>query len=280
MSYASLLTFADGSPASIERATIAAALAARFDARLSGVFPKPPLPLSAWDEPVYWGLPPVIPPAVPPEVMAEHERRTDAQAEEARIRFEAAAAQAGCRSDWVVAPSDDGSGPLALLRRTDLAVLPTDRLPTVGPTGVGAVDLALAGGGPALILPRGADRPGRRIVVAWNGSREAARAVRDAWPFLSAAETVHVVVVGSSGADEADGRLQRYFEDHGCEARVVVERKTDKAVAEILMRQIQILEADLVVMGLYGHSRLRETVMGGVSQALVHGCPVAMLVSH
>lgn len=280
MTYASLSTFVDGSPASFERARVAATLAARFEARLTGVFPRPPLPVSAWDEPVYWGMPPVIPPAVPPEIMAEHERRTDVQAEDARLAFEAAAAAAGCRSDWVVQSSDDGSGALALLRRTDLAVLPTDRLPTVGPTGSSAVDLALAAGGPALIQPEGAGAPGRRVLVAWNGSREAARAVRDAWPFLSTAEAVHVVVVGSGGADEPDSRLQRYFEEHGCAARLVVERQSDAPVADILLHQAQILEADLVVMGLYGHSRLRETVLGGVSRGLVHGCPIAMLVSH
>lgn len=280
MTYASLLTFVDGSPASLDSARIAATLAEGFDARLTGVFPRPPVPVSAWDEPVYWGMPPVIPPAVPPEIMAEHERRTDVQAEEARLAFEAAAAAAGCRSDWVVQPADDGSEALALLRRTDLAVLPTDRLPTIGPTGSSAVDLALASGGPVLMLPPGASTPGRRVLVAWNGSREAARAVRDAWPFLSTAEAAQVLVVGSGGADEPDSRLQRYFEEHGCAARLMVERRSDTPVADALLHQAQVLEADLVVMGLYGHSRLRETVLGGASRGLVHGCPVAMLVSH
>lgn len=282
MTYSSIMTLVDGSPSAIQRARIAAALAERFDARLTGVFPRPPLPVSAWDEPVYWGMPPVIPPAVPPEILVAHERRTEAQGEEARMAFEAAAAAAGCRSDWLTLEADNGTGVLELARRTDLTVLPPGRLPTVGPSGSAAIDLALAGGGPALILPdRVADpAPGRRIVVAWNGGREAARAVRDAWPFLSAAETVHVVVVASAGADEPDSRLQRYFEEHGCTARVVVVREADQGVAEVLRRQVHALKADLVVMGLYGHSRFRETVLGGVSRDLLGDPPVPMLVSH
>lgn len=282
MTYRSMMTVVDGSPAAQQRAETAAMLAARFDAHLTGVFPRPALPVSAWDEPVYWGLPPVIPPAVPPEVLAAHERRTDTQAEDARLAFEAAAGAAGCRSDWLVLPADSGAGVLELIRRTDLTVLPAGRLPTVGPTGAGAADLALAGGGPALILPEraGDSTPGRRIVVAWNGSREAARAVRDAWPFLSTAETVHVVIVSPAEADGPDSRLQRYFEEHGCTAQVVVVREADAGAAEILRGQVRTLQADLIVMGLYGQSRLRETVLGGVSRSLLRDPPVPILVSH
>lgn len=282
MTCSSIMTLVDGSRSAIQRARIAAALAARFDARLTGIFPRPPLPLSAWDEPVYWGLPPGIPPAVPLEIIAAHERRTDDQAEEARIAFEAAAAGAGCRSDWLVLASDTGAGVVDLTRRADLTVLPPGRLPTIGPTGVAAADLALASGGPTLILPDGAvdPAPGRRIVVAWNGSREAARAVRDAWPFLSTAETVQVVVVEPAAVDGPDGRLQRWFEDHGCTTEVVVVREPDGVAADVLRRQVEALEADLVVMGLFGHSRLRETILGGVSRSLLADPPVALLLSH
>lgn len=277
--FSSIVTVADGSEAAVRRNRIAAGLAARFDARLTGAFPRPPLPVSVWDEPVYWGLPPTLPPAVPPEIMADHERRTDAWAEEARLAFEAAAAAAGCRSDWLVLPADGGAGFIDLARRTDLTVLPSGRLPTVGPD---AVDIALAAGGPALVLPgqAGASAPGRRIIVAWNGGREAARAVRDAWPLLSTAEAVHVVIVTPAPVDGPDSRLQRYFEEHGCTARVVVVREADAGAAEVLRDQVGALEADLVVMGLYGRSRLRETVMGGVSRDLLRDPPVPLLVSH
>ncbi len=282
MTCSSILTLMDGSQAAVQRARIAATLAARFDARLTGVFPRPPLPLSAWDEPVYWGIPPIIPPAVPPEILAAHAQRMEAQGEEARLAFEAAAAAAGCRSDWLVLAPDMAARLVELTRRTDLMVLPTGPLPAVGPAGIDAAGLVLSGGGPALILPdRFADpAPGRRVVVAWNDSREAARAVRDAWPFLSTAESVHVVVVAPGEAEGPDSPLQRYFEDHGCTAEVVVVREADAGAANALRRQVGVLKADLIVMGLYGHSRLRETVLGGVSHDLLRDPPVPLLVSH
>lgn len=281
MTYRSILTLVDGSPTTLQAARTAAAVAARFEARLTGAFPRPPLPASAWSEPVYWGMPPAVPPAIPVEVLEAHERRTDAQAEEARLAFEAAADAAGCSSDWLTVPADTGSAVVELTRRADLTVLPRGRLRTVGPMGADAADLALGSGGPALLTP---DRviesaPGRRILVAWNGGREAARAVRDAWPFLSMAETVHVVIVSPTDVDGPDSPLQRYFEQHGCTAEVVVVRDEDAAAPAVLLDQVESLRSDLVVMGLYGHSRLRETVLGGVSRSLLRECPVPMLVS-
>jgi nucleotide-binding universal stress UspA family protein len=283
MTYKSIATVVDGGEPSLRRARTAAELAARFEARLTGVFPHPPLPLSAWDQAAYWGAPPVIPPAVPPEVIAEHQRRSEAAGENARLAFEASAAASGCRSDWLVLAEETEAGILELARRTDLLVLPADRLPTVGPEGVAAADLALACGGPVLILPEQAPEaaPGRRIVVAWNGSREAARAVRDAWPFLSAAETVHVVVVAPADTEGPDSRLQRYFEDHGCTAQLIVVRDDeDPAVCSVLLRQASGMKADLLVMGLYGHSRVRETLLGGVSRRMLRESPIAVLATH
>lgn len=281
MTYRSILTIVDGSPPTLRAARTAADLAARFEARLTGVFPKPSVPASAWTEPVYWGMPPGVPPPIPPEVVEAHERRTEARGEEARLAFEATAEEAGCASDWLTTPADSGAAVVDLTRRTDLTVLSRGRLPTIG-AGVSAADLALGSGGPTLLTPEdGVDTaPGRRILVAWNGGREAARAVRDAWPFLTLAETVHVAVISPADADGPDSRLQRYFEQHGCKAELVIVRKEDAAAAAVLLDQVKALRSDLVVMGLYGHSRLRQTVLGGVSRSLLRDCPVPMLVSH
>lgn len=281
MTYRSILTLVDGSPATLQAARTAAELAARFEARLTGAFPRPPLPASAWNEPVYWGMPPSVPPAIPAEIIEAHERRTEAQGEEARLAFESVAAAAGCSSDWLTVPGDTDSAVVELTRRADLTVLPRGKLRTVGPAGAAAADLVLGSGGPALLTPDRmiASTPGRRVLVAWNGGREAARAVRDAWPFLSTAETVHVVIVSPTDVDGPDSRLQRYFEQHGCTAEVVVVRDEDSAAAAVLLGQVEALRSDLVVMGLYGHSRLRETVLGGVSRSLLRDCPVPMFVS-
>ena len=282
MSFANLLAFIDGSPATLACARVGAALANCFDARITGAFPTPSLTPTPWDEPNYWGMPPVVPFALPATVLAEHERKVRAAEDQARMSFEAAADAAGCVSEWVALSGDVEAGALSLLRRTDLAIMPLDRLATLGPLGARPSNLVLASGGPALLLPQAFKNgaPGRRIVVAWNGGREAARALRDAWPFLLVADSIDVVVVEPAEASEPDHRLQRYFEAHGCTARIVVVRDEDAAVATVLRDQVRHLRADLLVMGLYGHSRLRETVFGGVSRALLHDAPVPILVSH
>ena len=282
MTYRSILTLVDGSRWAENRAHVAAGLAARFGARLTGAFPRPAPPVSAWDEPLDWGLTPSIPPALSAEALATCERRSDAQAEDARMAFEAAADQAGCRSDWLTVSGESAAGALQLMRRTDLAVLPTGRLPTIGQTGTSAADVVLDGGGPALLLP---DRttgplPGRRILVAWNGSREAARALRDAWPFLMIAEAVRVVLVRPAEAEEPDSLLQRYFEDHGRAVELVVVREADPGAADALRAEAEAAGADLIVMGLYGRSRLRETVLGGVSRSLLDSAGIPLLVTH
>ncbi|WP_374514886.1 universal stress protein [Brevundimonas sp.] len=282
MTYRSILTVVDGSRWAEHRARVAAGLAARFGARLTGAFPRPAPPVSAWDQPLDWGLTPSIPPALSPEAVAAHERRSDAQAEDARMAFEAAADQAGCRSDWMTIPGASAAGVLQLMRRTDLSILPTGRLPTLGETGTTAADLVLDSGGPALLLPdrAAAPLPGRRVLVAWNGSREAARALRDAWPFLTIAESVRVALVRSAEAEEPDSLLQRYFEDHGREVELVVVREPDAGVADALRAEAEALGADLIVMGLYGRSRLRETILGGVSRSLLDSAGIPILATH
>lgn len=282
MTYRSILTLVDGSRWAEQRARVAAGLAARFGARLTGAFPRPAPPVSAWDEPLDWGLTPSIPPALSAEAVAAHERRSDAQAEDARLAFEAAADQAGCRSDWLTVSGASSAGTVQLMSRTDLTVLPTGRLATIGQTGTTAADLVLESGGPALLLPDRASAalPGRRVLVAWNGSREAARALRDAWPFLTIAESVRVVLVSPAEAEEPDSLLQRYFEDHGRAVELVVVREPDAGAADALQAEAEAIGADLIVMGLYGRSRLRETILGGVSRSLLDSAGIPILVTH
>lgn len=87
-------------------------------------------------------------------------------------------------------------------------------------------------------------------------------------------------MVEPAPVDGPDGRLQRWFEAHGCSVELVVIREADAVAAEVLRRQIEPVKADLVVTGLFGRSRLRETVLGGVSRSLPGDPPAALLVSH
>jgi nucleotide-binding universal stress UspA family protein len=97
---------------------------------------------------------------------------------------------------------------------------------------------------------------------------------------LDAAEEVTVVVVSPSDVSGMDGFLERHMERHGCKTQVIVDRSDDVSVGKVLRRQIKALNADLLVMGLYGRSRLREMILGGVSRDMLGEPPVPLLVSH
>ncbi|QYO78313.1 universal stress protein [Devosia salina] len=120
------------------------------------------------------------------------------------------------------------------------------------------------------------------VLVAWKNTRESARAVRDAIPFLQKARTVTVVLStgepdeerrASSGAD-----IARYLSRHGvtCEVR---ELSGWHAAQDALLNEIEATQAQLVVAGAFGHSRLQERLLGGVTRALLERCPVPVLVS-
>lgn len=124
----------------------------------------------------------------------------------------------------------------------------------------------------------------RRILVGWRDTREASRAISDAMPLLTAANQVVVVTVEGETAGESGGdRLEevcRRLEHRGCNVAGERVAKGSRTVAAALTRAALDHEADLLVVGGYAHSRLREWVMGGVTRDLVDACPVTVLFSH
>ncbi|TAJ69835.1 MAG: universal stress protein [Phenylobacterium sp.] len=272
MSYRDILVEVDGSPASHVRGRLAAGLAAKFGARLIGVFAEARIP----------------PPFMPTDVAAvltaietqrlydAHEAAVRKAAEAARTTFEAVAGEAGAQSDWLELGGYDLQDLIACARRVDLVVAS----PHEGP-GLPTADLAIAVGGPMLIAPEiSGPAPGRHALVAWNGSREAARALHASWPFLLAADQVHVLVVSRGGLAGPDGFLQRHFEHHGVKPNLIVDQRDDGSAGEIIRNQANALGADLVVMGFYGRSRLQEMVLGGASREMLKHCATPLLISH
>lgn len=122
-------------------------------------------------------------------------------------------------------------------------------------------------GGPVLVVPRSAETvPGaRRVAIAWNGSREAARAVRDAMPLIEAAGDAAILMAKpKTGVEAAANRLQAWLERHG----VATEVKRDHGgmrAADFLMSRVEEAGADVLVMGAYGRARLAELVTGGAT---------------
>ncbi|MCJ8191177.1 universal stress protein [Sphingomicrobium aestuariivivum] len=126
--------------------------------------------------------------------------------------------------------------------------------------------------------------PFEPVVIGWNGSREAANAVRGALPLLRLSARV-VVVSGRSATDreEADfpaTDLLEYLSRHGITADYREQRVHNEAVPDLLRDQVANVGARLLVIGGYGHRRLSEYMFGGVTRSLLRSSPVALLVAH
>ncbi len=151
------------------------------------------------------------------------------------------------------------------------AELPTDFLPS----------LLIESGRPALILPfiGVADTVGKTVLVAWKETREAARAVSAALPWLVSANQVHVVCYGDS-ADIPLQALQVYLKTQGVSAKLHPGGPEQGDAGSNLLSMAADLGADLLVMGCYGHSRTREWVLGGATRDILQSMTLPVLMSH
>ncbi|MFN3522693.1 MAG: universal stress protein [Phenylobacterium sp.] len=278
MTFRDILVQVDETPASVARMRAAAALARRSNAHLTGLF------LTSDYLRQYMAAEGLafLPPDTIAQIVGDHGKAVDEAAEAARMRFEAAAGDAGARSAFVKISGDTPDGLIACARRHDLTITPRHAKACLTDHRISAADLAMASGGPVLILPDEGYAPpiGKRVMVAWNGGREAARALRDAWPLIAEAEELHVLVVSPSGEGGPDGMLQRHLERHGRSANLILDPSHDESAGEVLERQVAEYDIDLVVMGLFGRPRLQELVLGGVSQRMLSRLPTPILVSH
>lgn len=147
--------------------------------------------------------------------------------------------------------------------------------------------LLLESGRPVLVVPPKAPAlaPLRRVLLAWRPTAEAARALHDAMPFLKRADQVDVAVVDPFDGERGDGQapgadIAALLARHEVRANVVVRESGGRRVGEVLLEMVRQMPAQLVVAGGYGHSRLRERIMGGVTRDLLAGSPVPVLFSH
>jgi nucleotide-binding universal stress UspA family protein len=147
-------------------------------------------------------------------------------------------------------------------------------------------DIVVASGGPVLIVPyAGAfETVGKRILIAWDGTREANRALHDALPLFTDAEAT-VVFVGTHERDLAQhrpslDRVVHHLQHHGITARPEETLRGGLAVSDVLLSRAADLGADLLVSGGYHHSQLREAFLGGVSRELLQHMTVPVLMSH
>lgn len=192
--------------------------------------------------------------------------------------LEAAVAQLGGLTDLVAQRA----------RFADLVVLPLPYGSGQGADAEAVVEAALfEGQAPVLVMPDGGGFAGKtpdRVVIGWNQSREAMRAVRQALPFLVGAKSVNIAVIDppTHGAERSDpgGALCQMLVRHGVKAEVSVLAKTMPRVSDVLARHVSDQNADLLVMGAYGHSRFTEAILGGATRNLLEASPVPVFMAH
>jgi nucleotide-binding universal stress UspA family protein len=183
--------------------------------------------------------------------------------------------------------ADLGRHVAARARFSDLVILPQPYGEGRGAELEPVTESALfEGRTPVLVAPAGAapvPNP-RRILLAWNESSEALGATRAALPLLRGAEHVHVVVIDppAHGPNRSDpgGLLSQYIARHGAKAEIDVLSKTLPRISDVLIRHAGDMDADMIVMGAYGHSRFREAIFGGATRYMLEQAPVPVFMAH
>ena len=219
-------------------------------------------------------------------LVAAENRRLDAleNAVADTVRQEAATSGLACTTEAPqLAYPDLVRGFAALARMHDLTVL--DAEPVALAVDRGLIEAVLTDSGrPLIVVPPGREVfAGTRVVVAWDGSAKAARALNDAMPFLRAAEQVELVSV--TGEKELENtvpgtEIGPHLTRHGVNATVLDLPAMDGDVAETLRNHAILTRADMIVMGAFVHSRLRQMVLGGTTQSLLKQCPVPLFLSY
>lgn len=283
----SILVHVDETAFCPARLAFAGGLADRFDAALTALYLAPDM---------------VIAPPAPGEAPEGWETLLESRAAAARHRAEENFAAFRRHHDGVAWQTMDtaavrAAGGLApalarQARAADLVIVGQSGPGEERSGNPGAIpdELVALAGRPVLVVPRAGHFPAavKRIVVAWNDSREAARALSDALPLLRSAERVCLVAIGDSHPPAGDLPTSMdmldlplaYLARHGVTADGEIMRADPAEIPEILLARAALLDAELLVMGAYGHGRIRELLLGGVTREVLARLPLPVLLAH
>jgi len=225
---------------------------------------------------------------IPPEVIETQQCESEAAAKAALDRFAAATSRAGLSAEPVkVAASFAGAGEQfgLIARRFDLVVVGQAEPEKDTIEELIAESALFESGRPVIVVPSIQKAPLKldRVMVCWDGSRAATRAIADAMPLLERAGQVEVVIAGNERGkrDEIPGAdMGQHLARHGLKVDVKRISGGDIDVADALLSHAADANVDFMVMGGYGHSRLREFVLGGVTRSILRSMTAPALLSH
>jgi nucleotide-binding universal stress UspA family protein len=251
----------------------AGALAARFEAHLVGLHAEAlPVPYTSTI-----GFPDAEFIQATTEINEERTKKIEAI-------FRKHTADAGISAEWRSLESfsgDSAHSGVASARSCDLVVASQG-----GPDGASPdIDALLyEAGRPVLVTPRDAPclASFRRVIIAWNGSREASRATFDALPFLLEAESAEILLIDppdSPAAVEAGADIAAALERHGANVTVHSEASSGRATDDVIRSRLAATGADLLVLGAYSHSWLKQLLFGGVTRTVLNDMPVTAFLS-
>jgi nucleotide-binding universal stress UspA family protein len=253
---------------------LALAVAARHGAELEAVFAR---------------IPPFIPASVDgiltPQIVEAQQSIYVQRAENAKKALADISQGAAVRPEWT---ARDGPALEVMIQRARFADLAIIGQPA--PEESDAVtdfdlpaELVMELGRPVLIVPNKGEFAGvgKRVVVARAGTRESRRAATDGLSLLDASSTVTVLMVNpKNGVTTNEADMKAWYARHGINVTVRVVRSPEKEVGEVLRNTAAEISADLVVMGAYGRSRLRELILGGATHSMLKHATVPVLMSH
>ena len=174
-----------------------------------------------------------------------------------------------------------------IVRFSDILVLPRPYGKGQGVEHEQIIEAALfAARTPVLVMPQNATLPAKigTAVIAWNESTEALGAIRAALPMLRDADKVNIAIIDppQHGPDRSDpgGALCQMLVRHGVDVEVSVLAKTMPRISDVLMRHMSDQSADVLVMGAYGHSRFRESILGGATRNMLELAELPIFMTH
>ena len=260
-------------------------LARQHEAHLSGLFVIEPLHAGAYFTPPAASY---IDVAALEAIDQKHREAEMVVASAAETRFRELCRRAAIGSEWHVVVGDPVALTTVNAQCADLTILgqidpdhrPSDSVEHL------PEQTAISSGRPVLVLPYTGEfsTVGRHVLLGWTHARQSARAANDALPILKRAEKVTVLMVNPEDTEEEQEvpalDIAQHLARHGVRAEAAYTVAKDVDIANILLSRASDLDADMLVMGCYGHSRLRELVLGGTTRSILREMTIPVFMSH